>query len=280
VSVQPQSVLIDGVPAASLPATDRGLQYGDGLFETIAVLAGRARLWPWHLRRLGEGCARLGLAAPEASQLAAEVAALTAGEARAVVKLIVTRGDARARGYGVSGSERTRRVLLRYPWAQPGAGARVRLARLRLGENPALAGLKHLNRLEQVLARREHTGSEYDESLLFSSSGALISGTMTNVFLVRAGRLVTPRLDRCGVAGVMRAALMAMAHADGTDIEQGLLTEADLESCEEMFLTNALTGIRPVTELAGRALPAGPLTQRLQRSLSEVLDGRRELQHG
>ena len=103
-------------------------------------------------------------------------------------------------------------MLLRYPpgrSARRREGVRVRLGELRLGENPALAGLKHLNRLEQVLARLEWSDPGIAEALLFSSSGALVSGSMSNVFLVHGGRLATPRLDRCGVAGVMREVVLA-----------------------------------------------------------------------
>ena len=274
----PEAALIDGRPGGEVSALERGLHYGDGLFETIACVGGAARLLPLHLKRLMHGCRRLALRAPDPAQLEAEIASLARGSERAVLKLIVTRGAAQARGYAASGEERGTRVLLRYAWPKPderlaSEGVRVRLGELRLGENPLLAGLKTLNRLEQVLACFEWSTPAIAESLLFSSSGDLISGTASNVFLVRAGALETPRLDRCGVAGVMREAVGLAARRAGIALTKGALTRADLDAAEEVFLTSALIGVRPVRELAGRALAVGPVTRRLQEELAPLLRG-------
>ena len=273
------SVLVNGRPAREVSAQERGLHDGDGLFETIACLDGRPRLLTLHLERLAAGCARLGIAA-DLGAVGREVHALAAASARAVVKVIVTRGEARARGYAITGEADATRIALRYPWPEDSEaarhGVRVRVASLRLGENPALAGLKHCNRLEQVLARSECSDPAIAEALMFSSSGALVSGTMSNVFLVIGGRLLTPRLDRCGVAGVMRRAVLAAAAAGGIAAHECTLGGADLVQAQELFLTSALTGIRPVRELAGRALDAGPLTRQLQERLAPLLSARGE----
>jgi 4-amino-4-deoxychorismate lyase len=266
---------VDGQPADSVSVLERGLHYGDGLFETIAVLNGEARLLGRHLQRLATGCERLGLRA-EPAQIGAEVRAAAAEMPRAVIKVLLTRGRALARGYALSGAEIPTRIMLRYPWpaedpAAAQAGARVRIATLRLGENPALAGVKHLNRLEQVLARREWSDPGIMDALMFSHSGDLISGTMTNVFIVRDATLFTPRLERCGVAGVMRATVLALAAAGGVPARECALSAQDLAAAEELFLTNALIGIRPVRELEGAALPLGPLTRRLRAELARLL---------
>ena len=272
----PEAVWVDGREAGTVAALERGLHYGDGLFETIACVGGRARFLTLHLERLHLGCDRLGIPAP-GSELAAELAHLAHGLPRAVVKVIVTRGPALARGYACTGAERASRILLRYAWREddPGlatAGVRVRLARLRLGENPQLAGIKHLNRLEQVLARAEWRDPHIADALLFSSSGALVSGTMTNVFLVHGGRLCTPRVERCGVAGTMRRLVRALAAAAGHGGEECELGESELHASPEVFLTNALIGIRPIRELAGRALEVGALTRALQAQLAPLLE--------
>jgi 4-amino-4-deoxychorismate lyase len=283
-AARPEAIWVNGRPGREVTVLDRGLQYGDGLFETMACQSGRVRFLALHLGRLRQGCARLGLRTLEAEPLTREIDAFASQCGDATLKLIITRGAARARGYAPSGEEEPARILLRYRPLAPDpaahAGLRVRLADLRLGENPALAGLKHLNRLEQVLARREWSDPDIAEALLFSSSGLLISGTMSNVFLVRDGRLATPRLDRCGVAGVMRAAVALMAPAAGISLEERALNLADLNGAEEIFLTNALSAIRPVRELAGRPLTAGPVTRRLQEALAPLLSGARELPGG
>ncbi len=277
---EPEAIWINGRAGRELTVLDRGLQYGDGLFETMACQGGRVRFLALHVARLREGCARLGLRT-DAGALAREVEAFAAHAPDATLKLMLTRGTARARGYAVSGEEEPTRILLRYAPAvsdrAASEGVRVRLAQLRFGENPALAGIKHLNRLEQVLARREWCEPDIAEALLFSSSGLLISGTMSNVFLVRAGMLVTPRLDRCGVAGVMRAAVAQVAPLAGIRLEERALELADLNAAEEIFLTNALMAIRPVRELAGRPMSVGPLTRHLQQALVPYLSGAREL---
>jgi 4-amino-4-deoxychorismate lyase len=277
-----EQVLIDGQsfgPAdAAVPVLERALHYGDGLFETIACLEGRPRLLGRHLRRLSEGCQRLGLDGADSTTIAQEVRALAGGTSRAIIKLLLTRGTAIARGYGLTGAERARRIVLRYTWPHddPAAqeqGVRVRVATLRLGENPALAGIKHCNRLEQVLARQEWTDPAIAEGLLFSSSGALVSGIMSNVFLVQGSKLLTPRIDRCGVAGVMRALILEIAPSAGISAEEGRLGAADLEAADEIFLTNAVTGIRPVREIDGLRRERGPVTRRLQARLAAYFAG-------
>lgn len=276
-SLAPEVVRVDGREARAVSALDRGLHYGDGLFETIACRERRPRLLGRHLARLEAGCRRLALSCDLAA-VAAEVRELAAGSGRAIVKVLVTRGAATARGYAPSGTEHPTRIALRYAWPQDDArlaqdGVRVRLAATRLGENPALAGLKHCNRLEQVLARAELRDADFAEALMFSSGGRLISGTMSNVFLVRQGRLVTPRLDTCGVAGVMRAAVLEAAASAGIAAAEDALGAAELQQAEEIFLTNALIGVRPVRELDGAPRAVGPVTRALQAQLSAVLAG-------
>jgi 4-amino-4-deoxychorismate lyase len=272
----PDAVRVNGAAASDVSVIDRGLHYGDGLFETIACTNGRPRLLERHLHRLALGCQRLKLLPPDLQILDAEVRELAATASRAIVKVLVTRGAARARGYGVSGDEVPSRVTLRYPWPQETPaiareGVRVRLAATRLGENAALAGLKHCNRLEQVLARAEWDDPGIAEALMFSSSGALISGTMSNVFLVHDSRLLTPRLDRCGVAGVMRALILEEAAAAAIPIVECRLEAAALEQARELFLSNALWGVRPVCALEGVRLEPGELTRRLQRRIAARL---------
>ena len=171
---------------------------------------GRPRFLALHLQRLAGGCARLALPAPDPAVLAHELQSAAAARDCAVLKLIVTRGRALARGYRFSGAEQAhaRAAALSLGRRRMGAprskACGCDSATMPLGENPRLAGLKHLNRLEQVLARHEWSDPAIVEALLFSTAGALVSGTMSNVFLVHGRALLTPRLERCGVAGIMR----------------------------------------------------------------------------
>ncbi|MGH8219634.1 MAG: aminodeoxychorismate lyase [Steroidobacteraceae bacterium] len=259
--------------------TDRGLHYGDGLFETIACRDGVPRFLGDHLKRLALGCERLAIELGSRGALVDDVLRLAAGRPRSLVKVIVTRGPATARGYTPRGDERASRIVLRYGWPDEDPrfareGVAVRLAALTLAENPRLAGLKHLNRLEQVLARAELRGSGLDEALLLSRSGCLVSGTMTNVFVVSGSTVATPRLDRCGVAGVMRRVVMREAAATGIAVQEARITRQDVEAADEVFLTNVRIGIWPVRAVGARELGPGPKTRQLQHLIEPLLTAR------
>ncbi len=261
-------ILINGEAGDRIDVLDRGLQYGDGLFETLRVRAGRPCLWAAHLARLRRGCERLGIAMPAEARLRDEAGRLCAGLDDGVLKIVLTRGPG-GRGYRPPRDARPTRLLAVFPapdyppqYAQ--AGVAARLCDTRLGLNPALAGLKHLNRLEQVLARAEWDEPGIAEGLMLDIEGNVIEGTMSNLFMVRAGRLCTPGLSRCGVAGVMRARVMAEAGAQGIPVEEGRIGLRDLAAADELFLTNSVIGVWPVRRLDGRDYVApGPLTARL-----------------
>jgi 4-amino-4-deoxychorismate lyase len=256
---------LDGLPTSDPWTQDRGLHYGDGLFETMICRQGRIRFAALHAARLAEGCRRLGIRIDATEALA--VAAATAGPAAALLKLIVTRGVATARGYAPSGTEIPRQLLLRYPLppAEP-ADAPTPVVHLaaRLGENPLLAGIKHLNRLELVMARAEMQDSAAVEGLLCSTRGRLACGTQSNLFLVQCGVLKTPRVDRCGIAGVLRAVVLREARRLGLAAQETDLDPADVASAHEAFLTNVRFGVRAITAVDGQPLPVGPVTQRLR----------------
>ncbi len=273
----PILTLLDGQPATTIDVLDRGLHYGDGLFETIACRAGHARFLDLHLRRLTEGCARLQIHCTDMPALAARIRALAATQPACLIKLILTRGAATARGYAAQGDERAHTVLLQYPWpAEDPAlwehGIAARTASGRLGENPLLAGLKHLNRLEQVLIRSEWTDAAIQEALVFSSSGWLVSGTMSNVFLVRENRLMTPAITTAGVRGVMRGLILREAQRAGLVVTELALDAAAVAAAEEIFVTNARIGIWPVRALDGRKRAVGPVTRQLQQRLLPLLE--------
>jgi 4-amino-4-deoxychorismate lyase len=189
--------------------------------------------------------------------------------------LILTRGAALARGYQTTGDELGTRILMQYEWSpeppqRPLAGVAVRRGRLRFSQNADLAGIKHLNRLEQVLARREWSDPEYFESVHLTGSGCLASGTMSNLFLVLGGQLVTPSVDYCGVAGVMRELVLERAREAGIGTRVDTLAPELLDIAEELFLTNVRIGIVPIVRIGEQRRPAGPLTRRLQELLIDA----------
>jgi len=259
---------VDGVAGAVLPVDDRGLQYGDGVFETVLVRGKRARFLEAHLQRLSRGCARLGIATDSLPRLRAEIdAAVAVAPPMAILKILMTRGSAQRRGYAPQGNETPRRLVSLWP-APPGVaaldqGVTLRVASIRLGENPALAGIKHLNRLENVLAAAEASGRDAFDSLLLDTSGNVVSGAMSNVFIVRAGSVITPRIDRCGVAGVMRGIVLRECAALGLAAAEERLVLDDLYSASAVFITNARIGVVPVGRVGEHSFAMNALTTRL-----------------
>lgn len=264
---------VDGEPAQGLSVHDRGLAYGDGLFETIRVRSARPQLFERHLQRLQEGCQRLGLAC-DLSALGAEVLAFSAELGDGVAKLILTRGEGE-RGYAVSRLSAPRRVLIgspmpSYPIDNAEYGVRLFACVTRLAEQPRLAGLKHLNRLEQVLARAEWQDPAFAEGLMRDTSGRVVEGVFSNIFLVSGGRLSTPALHRCGVAGVMRAEIIEQARQLQFAVQVQDIAFEQLLGADEVFLCNSLFGIWPVRGLMEHVWPVGLLTRKLQGCLTEL----------
>jgi 4-amino-4-deoxychorismate lyase len=248
---------INGVAGARLAPLDRGLQYGDGLFETMRVRRGAVRLLGFHLERLADGCRRLAIAPPDEKRLRDELTRIASQRSEAVLKLIVTRGVG-ARGYRPSGAERVTRVVSLQPLPpaarNPAPPTGVRLCSTRLGMSPALAGLKTLNRLESVLARAEWHDARIWEGLMRDTEDTIVCGTMSNLFIRRGSALVTPLLDRCGIAGVMRRWVLTQASALHLQVVESRLRWEDVVQAGEVFMTNAVAGVVPVGSLRnGRA---------------------------
>jgi len=254
-------------PAGSVDAQDRGLAYADGLFETMSVRDGNVERLALHLQRLGHGAGRLRIPLPDQDELTTRIRATAAGTERGVLKLIATRGCG-PRGYAVPGVI-VPTIILAATGTQtpPARQISVAMLKTRLGENPALAGMKHLGRLEQVLGRLELDELRADEGLMLSSSGNVIGGTSRNLFAVFRDRLVTPLLDRAGIAGVMRRAIIDRCPELGIEVEEADIRPGDLLAADEIFMTNALVGIQSVTRLDDHSFVSQSVAIRLRASL-------------
>jgi 4-amino-4-deoxychorismate lyase len=234
------------MPMPQVPFDDRGLAYGDGVFETVLLRDGTPVLWDYHYARLRQGCQRLNIPLPPLEQLAAAWQSPAAAELE-VLKLILTRGSG-GRGYALPDALSPRLISHRVPfvanaqhWRQ---GVNVRICQLRLGHQPLLAGIKHLNRLENVLARQEWDDQTIAEGLLADTDGWLVEATSMNVFWQRNGELFTPALTQCGVAGTLRAALLDQ----GTVRESAIALDA-LRDVERLWVANSVQGVWPVNTL-------------------------------
>ena len=254
------TIRIDGEPAVALPLPDRGLEFGDGLFETLILKEGRPLFPELHLQRLRAGLRALhfpdclAAAATQLQSVADETS--RSAPAWSVLRLTVTRGSGR-RGYAPPARPRPRIIISVTPLERDAtaalAPARLRVASVRWPFQPLLAGIKHLNRLEQVLAAREAQQSGVDEAVMLDQDGRVISVTAGNLFIVRDGTLYTPVLDRCGIAGTRRRLILERwAPALGLPVGEARIGLDELDSAEEVFYCNSVVGPRPVACLGDR----------------------------
>lgn len=265
----PSLTLINGSAGTQVAVLDRGLCYGDGVFRTMRIDGGMPRWWEAHLRKLQEDCSHLGLSCPSPEVWQQDMDRLALPQS-GVMRLTVTRGEG-PRGYGPPPSAHPTRIVSVWPGGlgdMPGNGIATRICRLRVGHQPVLAGVKHLNRLENVLARSEWQDPEIREGILLDQAGRVVSGVMSNLFIWQDGVLRTPRLDKCGVAGVARARLMALAVQAGYGVEEADISLGDLYAADELMFTNSLMLLWRASRMENRAWDAPAVSP----ALRELLD--------
>jgi len=269
--------LHQGEAIGHVSISDRGFQYGDGLFETIAVRNGEPRLWRYHLDRLARGCEVLGIQMPSENGLyEGLIQALqysNAPTAHACVKVIVSAGSG-LRGYGRAFAD-SPTVLFRAFLSVPQAldsykdGIDTVICKTRLASGSATAGLKTLNRLEQVLARSEFAGTDVFEGLTLDAEDNIICGTMSNVFFVNNKSISTPPLDRCGVEGVMRRHTIETLDTQGIIVAQQPCSLSGLEGADEVFLSNSQFGVLPIKSCMEMKWTVGEVTQKVMTILAD-----------
>lgn len=262
--------LVNGELSAFLGVDDRGLAFADGVWERVVVVNGHPWWWQDHFDRLVRGCERLGLTAPAQSVLLRELQTVTRGRARSVVKIAITRGTGAASYWPPESGVETR-IVAAYPWPEvpdrlAQAGVEARICEIRLAVQPALGGINHLNRLELVLAARENREFEGQEGLLLDTNDHLISAIESNLFLVMGSQLLTPRMDRSGVRGILRGRIIRefKARTELRRITMDMLPEAT-----EAFVCDVVRGIVPLRSIGDQALTIGSVTRELQEWLTE-----------
>ncbi|WP_376695467.1 aminodeoxychorismate lyase [Wenzhouxiangella sp. EGI_FJ10305] len=265
--------LVNGEPCNVVPLDDRGLLYGDHLFETVAFVCGRAPLWDRHMARLARDARRLLMPEVDPDLLAAECARLVDGQRRAVVRITLTRGSG-GRAYEPPDAPRPRRILARRPWSATidqvrTEGIVLHTSPVRLSVGRELAGIKHGNRLEQVLAAEHARRAGVDEAVLFDVDGRLVEAIAGNLVLLIDGKAVTPRLAGSGVAGV---GLEWLGERLGSDLATRELDAENLRRAESAMVINSVAGIRPVRKLDDRALEISETCRRWQRLWDELFE--------
>lgn len=269
----PLEALVNGSFSSSIDVNDRGLAYGDGLFESIKITQGHPEFLSLHIERLQLGCSRLGIYfCLQTIKRDIEKILPTVTKKTAVLKIIITR-EFTGRGYKPDSKAGFNRLLtvelLANEYAvEQSQGVAVRLCDTRLGINPQLAGIKHLSRLENVLARGEWSDTAIAEGLMLDTDGRLVEGTMSNLFVVKDKVLFTPDLYRCGVDGVIRQVVInRLAQSLSLSCWVVNLTIDDIYQAQEVFICNSLMGLIPVVAIGCHAKKVGDVTQSLQQAL-------------
>lgn len=263
--MQTLEVIINGVETDQLSSLDRGINYGDGIFETIAVKQGVLQYWDDHLQRLQLGCEVLKLQDLDAILLKKEINQLIASDTACVIKVIITRGIGE-RGYKPTNNSLTR-IVQKFPWPEfPSSycekGVEVTQCKFQLSQQSALSRIKHLNRLEQVLARSEWDG-QYQEGLVCDVDNNVIEATSSNIFFELEDKLITPNLVRCGVAGVIRKRIIDYCQDNNIAVEVRDFKQAELSNIQAMFLCNSIIGVWPVAAYCERRLSKTAIIDRL-----------------
>lgn len=268
-----QDYLINGSRDGNLSPLDRGFAYGDGIFRTLAIRDGRPQQWQLHYAKLVHDCNVLGIVCPNSSLLLSDIDRLFSGSHHAVAKIIVTRGEG-ARGYSMPSLAQPTRVVIKSAFPQFSQrhfeqGCRLHLCNIRLGHQPQLAGIKHLNRLENIMARAEWSDSTIADGLLLDINDNAIECTMSNLFARYGQTLITPDLTRCGVAGVTRQRVLELAPTLGYQVSIAYIPLSTLLDADEVMITNSLFGVWQVLEMGEKQWPAQPLASSIRKLLQE-----------
>ncbi len=263
--MQNPEVIINGESGNYISSLDRGLLYGDGVFETIAIKQGQPQFWHEHLKRLKFGCEKLKLSGLNTSLLKSELDELIDNDEQCIIKIIITRGVGE-RGYRPTQTSLTR-VIQKFPWPEfpqkyLDIGIEVTMCNFRLAHQPELAQIKHLNRLEQVLARSEWK-DEYQEGLVCDIYDQVIEATSSNVFFQIGDELITPSLEKCGVAGVMRGKVIEYCNTNDLQLKIKDFAVDELQTIQGMFVCNSIIGIWPVYRLHDLSLSKTAIIQGL-----------------
>ena len=255
--------LINGCEQAYLDASDRAIQFGDGCFTTARIADGKVCLLAAHLHRLKDACDRLLIPFDLWDELEQEMNRLAQEHPRGVLKVILTRGSG-GRGYSAANCHASTRILSVSPlpehyghWREQ--GITLALSPVRLGRNPHLAGIKHLNRLEQVLIRAHLEQTDADEALVLDSEGWVTECCAANLFWRKDNVVYTPHLGQAGVNGIMRQFCLRQLAQSSFRVVETHAGEEELHHADEIVVCNALMPIVPVRAYEAHSLSSRAL---------------------
>jgi len=265
-------VLVNGIASDYVSVTDRGLHYGDGIFETIACVGTHPVFIQQHLNRMKIGAGKLKIPFPGRQIFIDDINCLLSGSSsNSVIKLILTRGAGK-RGYRYEAKQLPTRLCMYSEWPDTVEhwrthGISARFCKTQLSLNPQLSGIKSLNRLDSVLASSE-LGAAFNEGFLSDIDGYVIEGTMSNIFAVRNDVLVTPDLSRCGVNGIMREQIIDIARENNIKVETRNMTRDELLESREIFVSNSVIGLCAVKQLEQQLYNTDTMTKTINAALA------------
>ena len=255
-------------------ATDRALLYGDGVFTTLVIKDGKGLFIEEHFQRLLKDCHQLKINNPPLNDIKNSFASIIKNINQGIVRISVSRSSGE-RGYlcvnpipvfWISTSQWPAHIE-----TFRASGINVRYCQQRLSQNSTLAGIKHCNRLEQVLARNEWQSDDYQEGLMLDTADQVIEGTMSNLFLVKNNQLITPNLTLSGVEGIMRQKIIEIAKFENIDVKVTTILVDDLNAADAAFVTNSVIGIWPINRIDNHCFVQNPLIKKLQQSLNKFI---------
>ena len=264
------NLISDLMPASSVDLQDRGLHYGDGVFETLLLHNGEIKYWNEHFDRLSFSADKLHIACPKKSWIEQQLKLYIELNRTLILKIILNRGNG-GRGLLLPEDGTPNIVMLKYDYKLPDIYQPVNtiISEIALPLNSNLAGLKHTNRLDYILAierLKKHPAA--NEAILCDTDGFLVEGLVNNLFFIRRNEVYTPALDQSGVDGIMRNLIIKKLNEDAIEVHINRFTVQKLIDSDECFMCNSVQGIRPITRIDNTHFELGPITQKLQHSFS------------
>ena len=246
---------------ATVSPLDRGLLYGDGIFETIRVYEGKPFMLDAHLKRMAHGCSVISLPTPDVEEIKRWVMeALDANDlSDAYLRIVITRGPTGGVWHELENACPTLLILCKpYHPADFGEGLRLRLSTFRSDEQSPLTRIKHTGLLWKIMARREARQAGVNDAIMLNTKGHVAEATSANAFWVRYGVLYTPSLESGILGGITREIVLEIAREQGMEVVEGHFAFEELLAAEEAFLTSSTWELAPIRSIEDMTFAAAP----------------------
>ena len=268
---------INGKLTNKISIEDRAVQYGDGVFETIAIKDKLPEFWKEHYQRLSKGCKILKIKCLPETFLKKEINKFIkkSKKKKFVLKIIISRGIG-GRGYNPPKNAKPTRILGIYDWPNYPEinltkGITMDVCKTRISLQPFLSEIKHLNRLEQIIARSEWQNKTISESIMLDLNNNVIEGTMSNIFGVKKSIFYTPNIKSAGIEGIMRGIILKLLKKNKKKYIIKKITLKEFLKFDEIFMCNSIFGVWPVIKISKKKFSFGKKTKEIINLLSDKM---------